>query len=200
MAKRWGVGVNLDRCIGCYACITACKQENNVSLGVFFNRVFKIGPRGKIPKVEFHYIYRMCMHCERPPCLEGCPEGAISKREDGIVLLERDKCSGCEECIKACPYGVFSFNSELKVVEKCNFCHHRIDVGKEPACINACVAEVFTFGDLSDSKSIVSEYLTKGDAILPLSQLSTGPSICYRARSDFSREELSVQPFLQRWT
>ena len=115
--------IDLDRCIGCFACEMACKQENNVPLGVHYNKVLSIGPMGKFPDLTQYFLPTVCQHCKDAPCVKVCPTGATYQTEDGQVLVNKEKCIGCKMCMAACPYGARSYNPEAKVVEKCTLCH-----------------------------------------------------------------------------
>ncbi len=154
---RYGMVIDLDRCIACQACTIACNLENNTSvelddnkvrIGVSWHRVLAI-EKGEYPNHSVEYIPRPCQHCENAPCVQICPTGARRKREDGLVLIAYDTCIGCRYCLVACPYSVNIFNAaNLKneeyrnpdatgnnagsptyqgIVEKCTFCVHRID-------------------------------------------------------------------------
>lgn len=150
--------INLDRCTGCKSCQVACKQENGVVLGSMWNKVITVGPTGKYPNVEEYFLPTMCQQCENPDCVKVCPTGASYKREeDGVVLIDREKCIGCRYCMMACPYGVRSFNEEKKVVEKCTLCVHLQAVGEKPACVKNCPSKARLFGDLDDPNSDVSK-------------------------------------------
>jgi Fe-S-cluster-containing dehydrogenase component len=135
------------------------------------------------------YVRYACMHCDDPPCVESCPEGAISKRPDGIVLIDQGKCKAHRECVKACPYGVIEINPDQDYfpgkkeenkgtapahqnhmpgkASKCTLCAHRIDMGKEPACVAGCPSKAMIFGDLDDSDSPIREKLWKSEELLP---------------------------------
>jgi Fe-S-cluster-containing dehydrogenase component len=108
---------------------------------------------GEYPNPKLEFITSACNHCEHPACLASCPTNAIFKRDDGIVLIDQDKCIGCKYCIHACPYGAPQFNTKTEKVEKCTFCVHRLDAGFEPACVTTCVGnalhviEDFDFGE-----------------------------------------------------
>ncbi len=174
--------VDLDRCIGCYACVVACKQENGVPLGAYWNRVSTVGPVGKFPDVEMYYLPVMCQQCQNPACVAVCPTGAAYRRSpDGLVLINKDKCIGCQTCIKACPYGVRYYNAEQKVTEKCTACVHLLDAGKDPACVSACSGRARLFGDLDDPNSTVSKALAKAGAanVHNLTDVGTKPSSRY---------------------
>lgn len=130
-----------EKCWGCLTCEVACKQENQAPEGVKLIQVWEDGPRQV--KDQWHFIYRAnrCRHCTEPPCVDACPEVAIGKREDGIVVLDRDKCNGCRSCLVACPYEAISCDETSGVAMKCNLCHHRVDRGLLPACAdNVCPA------------------------------------------------------------
>lgn len=154
---KWGMAIDLKRCVGCHSCTVACKAENFVRPGAFWNNVFDI-EEGKYPNVKRVFLSRPCMHCENPPCVQVCPVGATYKRKDGIVKINYERCIGCRYCMVACPYGVRYFNwgkmtwydtestpyeefpYELRyeehrkqrgTVEKCTFCSHRIDEGNK---------------------------------------------------------------------
>ncbi len=149
--------IDLDRCIGCCACEIACKMENNVPLGVYYNKVLGIGPTGVFPNIKQYYFPTVCQNCRDAPCVKACPTGASYKTADGQVLVDKEKCIGCRMCMVACPYGARSFNPETKVVEKCTLCRHLQEVGENPACVKVCCARCRFFGDIDDPESIVSQ-------------------------------------------
>jgi len=106
---KYGFVIDLNRCMGCRACVEACKIENNTPEGIFWMHVFRF-EEGRYPNVSESYLPRPCMHCDNPPCVNVCPTGARYKREDGLVLTDYDTCIGCRYCEVACPYGVNFFN------------------------------------------------------------------------------------------
>ena len=105
---RWGMAIELKRCIGCYACVLACKAEHFLPPNIFWNRVL-IGEKGKYPAVTKLIYSVRCNHCADPACVKACPTGATHQREDGIVVVDEDKCVGCRYCMVACPYQARSF-------------------------------------------------------------------------------------------
>ncbi len=150
---RWGMVIDLRKCIGCYGCMVACKVEHFLPPGIFWNRVL-IGERGTYPTVTKQIYPVICNHCAEAVCVEACPTGATSQREDGTVIIESEQCVGCRYCLIACPYqqrtyyadgnkeyfpgqGLTEFEEigkelyplEPGTVVKCNFCAERIDAG-----------------------------------------------------------------------
>ena len=149
--KRYALIIDEERCWGCKTCEVACKQEEGAPDGVNLITVWEDGPRMIDGKLDFVYRVSVCRHCDDPDCLEACPEEAITKREDGIVILDVEKCTGCQLCIDACPYNAIAFDGENGVARKCNLCYQRIDKGLLPACAdNVCLAHCIYFEDHED--------------------------------------------------
>lgn len=148
---QYGWSIDLGLCLGCHACAVACKAENNTEpqlppLTVRNGRAVAVNYRrvhyrhaGKYPKQTVTFVTASCNHCEHPACLKSCPVEAITKRDDnGVVLIDYDKCIGCKNCMWSCPYGAPQFNEGTKKVEKCTFCLHRLEAGLQPACVTTC--------------------------------------------------------------
>lgn len=154
-AKRYGMVIDLRKCVGCEACTVACKSENGVPLGHFRTTV-KTVESGTFPKPKMDFIPTLCNHCETPGCVQVCPTMATFQ-QDGAVLINPVDCIGCQYCIAACPYGARYFNAETGVVDKCSYCYHRLEMGEVPACMNTCVARARIFGDLNDPNSEISK-------------------------------------------
>jgi len=140
--------INIDEklCWGCRTCEVACKQENRAAEGVKLIAVREDGYLQTADHQEFVYHVNLCRHCDDPPCAVACPEEAISKRDDGLVIMDYDLCTGCQACIAECPYDAIAFDNDKDIAQKCNLCHHRVDQGLIPACAdNVCLAHCIDF-------------------------------------------------------
>lgn len=155
--------VDLNRCIGCFSCEVACKQENEIQLGEYWNKVIVEGPTGTFPNIEKYWLPTHCQQCEDAPCVNVCPTGASYRDENGVVLVNKEKCIGCKYCMLACPYGVRSWNKREAVVEKCTLCQHRTSAGQQPACVAGCCSEARFYGDLDDPSSDAAKALAAAD-------------------------------------
>jgi len=134
---RPGFTLKLSRCVGCGACVLACRIENRLPANVSWRRVLQVN-EPRIGGGPTYHLSVACHHCEHPPCVTACPSGALEKRLDGLVVLGEDRCIGCRYCEMACPFGAPSFHAEAGVMTKCHLCHHRLEVGSSPACVTAC--------------------------------------------------------------
>lgn len=159
--KRWGMLIDLRKCIGCQACTAACKFENNIPTGVFRTWVPDV-ELGTYPNTKRAFLPRLCNHCERPSCIEVCPAGATWQRKDGIVEINYDLCWGCGACVNACPYDARFINPVTKTADKCTFCSQRVDQGLLPACVETCVGGARQFGDLNDPNDPITRQIFSG--------------------------------------
>lgn len=146
--KTYVLEINHEACWGCKTCEVACKQENRAADGVKLISVSEEKPGMIDGKLNFVFQVNFCRHCDEPPCVSACPEKAIGKRSDGIVVMDYEPCSGCQACIEVCPYDAIDFDDEKGIAQKCNLCHHRVDRGLIPACAdNVCLAHCIYFGE-----------------------------------------------------
>ena len=188
--KKLGLVIDLDICVGCHACATACKEWNTSghmgplpdfnpygagAWGVWFNRVHSF-EEGDGEGARTVYFPKSCLHCEEPACVTVCPTGASYKRaEDGIVLVNEAICIGCKLCSWACPYGAREFDPDAGVMKKCTLCIDRIynehlePEDQLPACVMVCPVSARHFGDLGDPDSDVSQMVARrgGADLLP---------------------------------
>jgi Fe-S-cluster-containing dehydrogenase component len=141
MFKRVGFLFNADDCIGCKACEVACKNENQTPSYVNWRKVKKISSE--------MFLSVSCNHCDSPECFRVCPERAFTKRQDGIVQIDENLCTGCQLCVNACPYQAPQFNPETQKVSKCQMCYPRQDAGIQPACVEACTTGSLKIVDLN---------------------------------------------------
>lgn len=181
---RWGMLVDVRKCIGCQACTIACINENEVPEGSFRTIVSTYSvkqPEAAGQPAGTYVLPRLCNHCDNPPCIPVCPVGATFKREDGLVLVDGDRCVGCAYCVQACPYDARYINHQTGKADKCTFCGHRLEAGLLPACVETCVGGARIFGDLNDPKSELSRRIgAAGDSLKVLKpEQGTKPRVFY---------------------
>jgi Fe-S-cluster-containing dehydrogenase component len=159
--------VDLSICNGCYNCQIACKDEHvgndwtpyakpQPLTGQFWFKMVE-RERGSYPKVKVSYIPTLCNHCDEAPCIPSCQFKAIYKRPDGLVLIDPLKCTGCRDCVYACPYGSIYFNENLMIAQKCTGCAHLVDKGDIPRCVDACPTEALKFCEEEEAKEILKQ-------------------------------------------
>jgi len=158
--------IDVAKCSGCFNCQLACKDEHAENdwrpyaapqplTGQFWCGVEE-HVCGSIPKLRIHYISKMCGHCRNAACMDACAHGAIYRREDGLVLIDPDKCAGCGSCVSACPYGAVFFNEKERIAQKCTGCAHLLDNGsKLPRCVEACPTDALSFGEEDELADLI---------------------------------------------
>ena len=188
---RWGMVVDLGRCVGCQTCTIACKMENGLPPGTLWRTVLDL-ESGEFPDVKRQFFPLTCMHCADPPCHDACPTTATKVRADGIVWIDDDICIGCGSCVVACPYRarhlvpleryyfdeatppeLATYNLDrVGICTKCHFCYHKFDAAPSdarpgedpeytPSCASSCIADVIRFGDLDDPDSTVARMVAQ---------------------------------------
>lgn len=189
---KWAKVIDHTKCIGCHACSTACKSENQVPVSV--NRTYvKYVDVGVFPYARRAFQVTRCNQCEDPPCTQACPTGAMYAREDGIVDFDKNICIGCKACIAACPYDAIFINPEDHAAEKCNFCAHRLDIGLEPACVVVCPTEAILVGNLNDPTSSVSQVVGRTPVVVRRPEKETHPKLFYRGAHLATLDPLAAQ-------
>lgn len=160
--------VDIARCNGCFSCQIVCKDEHwdadwgsiakpQPLTGQFWMKVSE-KVRGQCPVVHVAYYPFMCAHCDDAPCAAVCAADAFDRREDGLLILNPDKCTGCMLCVDACPAGAIYPNETAKIAQKCTGCAHLLDEGwSEPRCVDACATGALSFGEESELADIIAE-------------------------------------------
>jgi Fe-S-cluster-containing dehydrogenase component/formate-dependent nitrite reductase membrane component NrfD len=182
---NYGFLIDQSKCIGCHACSTACKSENQVPLGVYRTWV-KYVETGSYPDVRRRFQVTRCNHCANPPCVRICPVTAMYQRADGIVEFDPSICIGCKSCMQACPYDSIYLDPETNTAAKCTFCAHRLDVGLEPACVVVCPEHAILAGDLNDPASEISRKLATAQVTVRKPEQGTAPKLFYINGNDWS--------------
>jgi [DsrC]-trisulfide reductase subunit O len=196
---RRGMVIDLRKCeSGCDACLKTCRKENNVAFhgdkrwDIHWIRKVSIRSRTRA-STSAKDVPLLCNHCDNPPCAQVCPVRATYKRADGVVIVDHHRCIGCRYCMVACPYGVRFFNYKENpdwvtperprrshgVVESCTLCAHRLDEGRDPACVEVCPHGALTVGDLNDPDSEVSHLIASNSTKRLREDLGTEPKIYY---------------------
>jgi Fe-S-cluster-containing dehydrogenase component len=156
-----GFLLDLHRCVGCGACVLACRIENDRADLAAWRRVLPLNLR-RHPGGPTYFLSLACHHCERPACLKGCPSGAYEKRPDGIVVHHAELCLGCRYCEMTCPFGTPRYDDAKGVVSKCHLCAHRVDAGRLPACVAACPTEALRFMTAGEAPATHARALVPG--------------------------------------
>ena len=200
----YGIGIDIEKCIGCGSCARACKAENDVPIEPFYFRSWveqytikndgevKVeSPNGgingfeqSVPDDEIFksfFVPKMCNHCSKSPCVQVCPVGATYETEDGFVLVDKNYCIGCRYCVQACPYGCRYVHPEKDVVDKCTLCYHRVKKGQNPACMDVCPTDARIFGDLRDKEGSLVKFLKEHNCHVLKPHLNTGSKLFYNS-------------------
>ena len=177
--------IDVAKCSGCYNCQLACKDEHagndwtpyakpQPDIGQFWMKLTD-HVCGTIPKVKVHYIPEMCNHCEKPACVAAARDGAVYKREDGLVIIDPEKSVGQKQIAEACPYGAIYWSEEYNCPQKCTGCAHLLDNGyKLPRCVEACPTDAMVFGEEEDLQDLIV------GATVRMPETGMGPKVYYR--------------------
>ena len=177
--------IDIAKCNGCYNCQIACKEEHvgndwtpyakpQPDTGQFWMKMHE-KVRGSVPKVKVTYVPTPCMHCTDAKCIASCEPGAIYRRDDGLVLIDPVKCTGCMSCLDVCPYDSIYFNRDMNLAQKCTGCAHLLDRGwKEPRCADVCPTGAIRFGEEEELKTLIEG----SDVLFP--EERTRPLVHYR--------------------
>ncbi|MGE5341915.1 MAG: 4Fe-4S dicluster domain-containing protein [Candidatus Omnitrophota bacterium] len=177
--KRYAMLIDTKTCVGCGACVVACKTENSVPEGVFRDWIVE-DVSGSFPNLRMEIRSERCNHCSRPPCVALCPTGASYVKEGtGIVLVKRDTCTGCKACMASCPYNARFVMPDEGYVSKCSFCIHRVLDGEQPACVSVCPTRSMILGDLNDPYDRATQFLEMRKYKTLLPEAGTQPNVYY---------------------
>lgn len=157
---RYGMLIDLKKCVGCQACTVSCCMENAVPPGAFRTSVgeYALRTQGE-ERMHIAPLPRLCNHCKEPACLPVCPVNATYQHDNGIVVIDASACIGCGFCVQACPYDARFLNRQTRTADKCTFCAHRLEAGLLPVCVESCVGGARLFGDLNAPDSLIRRTL-----------------------------------------
>jgi Fe-S-cluster-containing dehydrogenase component len=189
--SRFGIAIDVSKCVGCYNCFLACRDEyaGNDYPGYSAPQPMSGGnwikveeiERGTYPHVKVNYVPLTCSHCDSAACIKLDRTGAVYRRPDGIVLIDPEKAKGSKDLVNACPYRRIEWNEELELPQKCTMCAHLLDAGEsEPRCVEACPSGALTFGDMDDPDSKISRLLASGDFGPLNDEYGMGEKVVYR--------------------
>jgi dimethyl sulfoxide reductase iron-sulfur subunit len=203
--RQWAMVIDLRKCDGCKKCTEACQETHELPKSFEWIKVFQVHDK----QGREYFMPRPCFQCENAPCLKVCPVAATYRDDEGVVLVDQDRCIGCRMCMAACPYGARYFNyaeppaaahpfahatpefpvpQQKGTVGKCMFCVHRTEDGQLPACVEACSMEAIYIGDLVEDVATngretvrLSQFIRDNDAFRYKEELGTGPRVYYIA-------------------
>jgi Fe-S-cluster-containing dehydrogenase component/formate-dependent nitrite reductase membrane component NrfD len=175
---NYGFVIDNRKCIGCHACTVACKAEHDDPIGV--NKTWvKYIEKGEFPNTNRNFSVMRCNHCDDSPCTDVCPVTALWEREDGIVDFDPERCIGCKACMQGCPYDALYIDPNTDTAAKCNYCSHRVDTGREPACVTVCPEDAILAGDLENADSEIARTISREEVQARKPEKGTEPKLVY---------------------
>jgi Fe-S-cluster-containing dehydrogenase component len=200
--QYYGMGIQINKCIGCGRCVEACKDENDVPREPFFFRTwverYVIRRDGDVvvqnidkalrgtldvgtekEMMRSFFVPKLCNQCDKPPCVQVCPVGATFTTADGVILVDEKRCIGCGYCIQACPYGARYLHPVTETADKCTFCYHRVTKGLLPACVEVCPTQARIFGDFQRKASPLGRFKRMNKLHVLKPHLNTEPKVVY---------------------
>jgi len=198
----YGMGIDINKCIGCGRCMQACKTENDVPGDPYYFRtwveryVIKVDKSVTVKTISTtlddpaevfvekdmlrsFFVPKLCNQCDHPPCVQVCPVGATFKTIDGVILVDDKRCIGCRYCIQACPYGARYLHPLTRVADKCTFCYHRLVRGLLPVCVEVCPKQARLFGDMKSFASPLGRFTRMNKIHVLKPSLNTDPKVYY---------------------
>ena len=202
----YGIGIDIEKCIGCGRCAKSCKKENNVPEEPFYFRSWVEqytikndgeelveSPNGGVDGFKqfvpddqifkSFFVPKMCNYCYKSPCVQVCPVGATFESPEGVVLVDENYCIGCRYCVQACPYGCRFVDPEKDVANKCTLCYHRLKKGLKPACFENCPTGARIYGNLRDKNDPIVAFIKNHTCMVLKPNLNTGSKLYYNALS-----------------
>ncbi|MEC4177007.1 4Fe-4S dicluster domain-containing protein [Adlercreutzia sp. R7] len=177
--SQLGFYFDASSCSGCRACQAACKDRNDLPVGMLFRRV-NTYQTGAYPAAKMYSYSRTCNHCASPACVANCPTGAMCQADDGTVQHNDAECIGCQTCVNSCPYEIPQYDEEQNISRKCDSCKAYRDAGMNPVCVDACCMRVLDFGDLDELRAKYGDDLVNEIPALPVSE--TNPSLLIKTK------------------
>jgi Fe-S-cluster-containing dehydrogenase component len=200
--QYYGMGIDINKCIGCGRCMQACKTENDVPGDPYYFRtwveryVIKVDKSVTVKTISTtlddpadvfvekdmlrsFFVPKLCNQCDHPPCVQVCPVGATFKTIDGVTLVDDKRCIGCRYCIQACPYGARYLHPLTRVADKCTFCYHRLVRGLLPVCVEVCPKQARLFGDMKSIASPLGRFTRMNKIHVLKPSLNTDPKVYY---------------------